>query len=713
MTPPPVEAPAPQTEVRTVICPHDCPDTCAMTATIENGRVVKIGARADHPITKGFLCVKTQYYQERLYSPLRVLYPQRRVGPKGSGQFARISWDEAIATIAARFRGIIDRYGAEAILPYSYAGAMGKLSYASMDRRFFGYMGASLLDRTICSTTGAEAYKAVMGTTMGTDPEGFPEARLIIAWGTNPVSTNVHLMPFIHEARSRGAQFVVVDPHRSKTAAQADLHIRLNPGTDAALVLAMIHVMVRENLHDPAFLAAHTIGWEALEARAREWTPDRAAPITGLSAEQITEFARLYATTQPSVIRLSYGMTRHTNGGQNTRGVVMLPAVTGAWGRVGGGALLSTSGTFGLDLAALERPDLPARHPHRPRTINMIQLAEALNDVTDPPVMGMLVYNSNPANVAPNQRRVLAGLAREDLFTVVHEHLMTDTARYADILLPATTTFEQSDLFTAYGHLYLQLGRPAIAPMGEAIPNTELFRRLAAAMGYDDPCFRDSDDDMIRQALSSEHPFLEGITLERLEAETFVHLNTPTRPFVPFADGFYPTPSGKIELYSETLLRLGLDPVVDYVPEAESPDGSPELAARYPIRLITPAAHHFLNSSFADMPTMRKKQRRPTIELNPADAAARGIADGMWVRAFNDRGEAFFVAEVRDSVGPGVACHLSQWWGRYSPAGWNANALTASRPADLAGGGTFHTNLVQVEPAASVPPTLAQMLEEG
>ncbi|MDQ2808665.1 MAG: molybdopterin oxidoreductase family protein [Chloroflexota bacterium] len=703
--------PAKRLEVKTVICPHDCPDTCAMTATIEDGRVVKMGARADQPFTKGFLCVKTQYYQERLYSPLRVLYPQRRVGPKGSGQFERISWDAALALIAERFQGIIAEYGAEAILPYSYAGAMGKLAYASMDRRFFGYMGASLLDRTICSTTGTEAYKSVMGTTMGTDPEGFGQARLIIAWGTNPVSTNVHLMPYIHEARRAGATFVVVDPHRSKTAEQADLHIRLNPGTDAALVLAMIHVLVREGLHNAAFLAQHTIGWEALAARAADWPPERAAPITGLTAEAITDFARLYATSRPSAIRLSYGMTRHTNGGQNTRAVLMLPAVTGAWGTVGGGALLSTSGTFGLNAAALERPDLLARHARRPRTINMIQLAEALTELHDPPVKGLLVYNSNPANVAPDQSRVLAGLGREDLFTVVHEQVMTDTARWADLVLPATTAFEYSDLYSAYGHLYVQLSRPAIPAMGEAIPNTELFRRLAAAMGYHDPCFGDSDDDLIRQALTGEHPFMAGITLERLEAETFIHLTTPTRPFVPFADGVYPTPSGKIELYSESLLRQGVDPVIGYVPEAESPDGSPALAARYPIRLLTPAAHHFLNTSFAEMPTMRRKQRRPTIELHPSDAATRGISDGVWVRAFNDRGEAFFVAEVKDSVGPGVACHLSRWWGYYSPAGWNANALTATRPADIGAGGTFHTNLVQVEVATQVPPTLAALAE--
>ncbi len=695
------------TEVKTVICPHDCPDACAMTATLENGRVVKMGARADHPFTRGFLCVKTQYYQERLYSPLRVLYPQRRVGPKGSGKFERISWDEATATIAERFGAIIATHGAEAILPYSYAGSMGTLSYASMDRRFFYALGASLLDRTICSTTAAEAYRLTMGVSQGTDPEGFPQARLIVCWGANPVSTNVHLMPFIHEARRNGAQLVVVDPHRSKTAEQADWHLPIHPGTDAALVLAMLHVIINEGLHDPAFIAGHTIGFEALAARAAEWTPERAAPITGLPAEDIVRFARLYATTQPSVIRLNYGMSRHTNGGQNCRSVLMLPAVTGAWGKLGGGALLSTGGSYGFNTTALERPDLLRQHAKTPRTINMIQLGDALLDVDDPPVKGLFVYNSNPANVAPDGGRVRQGLEREDLFTVVHEQLMTDTARYADILLPATTTFEQSDLYRSYGHLYVALSRPAIPPQGEAVPNTEVFRRVAAAMGLTDPGFRDSDDDLIRQALTSEHPHMAGITLERLEAETFVHLNTSSRPFIPFADGRYPTPSGKIELYSEQMLRLGLDPVPDYTPDGESRDGSPDLAARYPIQLVSPAAHHFLNSSFADMPTMRKKQHYPTLELHPLDATARGITDGDWVRAHNDRGEAWFVAVVLDSVRPGVACHLSRWWGRYSPAGMNVNTLTAGRPADLAGGGTFHSTLIQVERVDSPPPEWA------
>ena len=695
------------TEIKTVICPHDCPDACAMTATIENGRVVKMGARADHPFTRGFLCVKTQYYQERLYSPLRVLYPQRRVGPKGSGQFERITWDEAVATIAERFQEIIATHGAEAILPYSYAGTMGALGYASMDRRFFYALGASLLDRTICSTTGAEAYRLTMGVSQGTDPEGIPHSRLIVCWGANPVSTNVHLMPFIHEARRNGAQLVVVDPHRSKTAEQADWYLPIHPGTDAALVLAMLHVIIKEGLHDAAFIAAHTIGFEALAARAAEWTPERAATITGLPADDIVRFARLYATTQPSVIRLSYGMSRHTNGGQNCRAVLMLPAVTGAWGQLGGGALLSTGGAYGFNTAALERADLLARHAQRPRTINMVQLADALNDVTDPPVKALFVYNSNPANVAPDGNRVRRGLERDDLFTVVHEQLLTDTARYADILLPATTAFEHTDLYRSYGHLYVALSRPALPPQGEALPNTEVFRRLAAPMGLTDPAFRDSDDDLIRQALTSEHPHMAGITLERLEAESFVHLNTPSRPFIPFADGRYPTPSGKIELYSEQMLRQGLDPVVDYTPEAESRDGAPDLHARYPIQLVSPAAHHFLNSSFADMPTMRKKQRRPTLELHPLDAAARGIADGDWVRAYNDRGEAWFVADVKDSVRPGVACHLSRWWGRYSPAGMNVNTLTSGRAADLAGGGTFHTTLIQVERVSAPPPEWA------
>jgi anaerobic selenocysteine-containing dehydrogenase len=690
-------------ETKKVICPHDCPDTCCMSVTVEDGRVTKLTGDAEHPFTQGFLCIKTNYYLERLYSPMRIKYPMRRVGPKGSGQFARISWNEALDTIADRFKAIQAEYGAEAIIPYSYAGTMGLLSIASMDRRFFNYMGATQLDRTICSTAGKVGYGYTMGASLGTDPESIVNAKLIVAWGTNPVSTNVHLMPFINEAKKRGAKLVTVDPHRSKTADQSDLFIQPYPGTDAALALAMMQVIISEGLHDRKFIAENTIGFELLAERAAQYPPERAEQITGVPAQQIRDFARLYATTRPSFIRLSYGMNRHTNGGMMIRTVACLPGLVGAWAEVGGGALLSSGGSFPTNKAALERPDFLQRHASYPRTINMIKLGEALTEYNEPPVKAMFVYNSNPAVVAPNSRKVIAGLEREDLFCVVHEQVMTDTARYADIVLPAPTTFECLDIHAAYGHLYVQLSEPAIAPLGEVLANTEVFRRLAAKMGYDDPAFQDSDEDMIRQALTSEHPAFEGITLERLKKETFIRLNVP-RPYMPFAGGKYPTPSGKIEFYSERMLRAGLDPLPTHNPSAESADGSPELFAKYPLRFVTPAAHHFLNSSFADMPTMIRKQQRPTIELNEVDARERGIKSGDWVRAWNDRGEVYFVAEIKDTVAAGVACHLSLWWQRYSPNGWNCNALTSDAEADMGGGATFHTNLIQVEPAAKTLP---------
>lgn len=685
-------------EIKRVVCPHDCPDTCMMSATVEDGKITKVTGDAGQPFTQGFLCIKTNYYLERLYSEKRILHPMRRVGPKGAGQFEQISWDEALELVAVNFKQIAREYGAEAILPYSYMGTMGVLNTQSMDRRFFNYLGASQLDRTICSTSGGIGYRYTMGQNIGTDPETVVDAKLIVAWGTNIVSTNVHLMPFINEARKQGAKLVTVDPHRSKTAEQSDLVIQPYPGTDAALVLAMMNVIISEGLHDKEFLEKNTVGFDLLAERAAEYPLDRAAKITGVPAQQIRDFALLYATTKPSFIRLSYGLNRHTNGGMMTRTVACLPAIVGAWGVPGGGALLSSSAAFGFNQVALERPDFLQRHPRVPRMINMIKLGEALLDYKAPPVMGLYVYNSNPAVVAPNQQRVLQGLMREDLFTVVHEQVMTDTARYADVVLPAPTAFEQLDLYRAYGHLYVQMTEPAIPPLGEAQTNVDVFRALAAKMGFDDPAFRDSDEELVRQALNSKNPTMAGITYERLKEENFIRLNVPS-PFIPFVDGKYPTPSVKIELYSEQMLRDGFDPLPTHNPAAESADGSPDLFARYPIRLVTPAAHHFLNSSFADMPTMRRKQLYPSIELNEADALARNIKPGDWVRAYNDRGEAYFVAEFKESVEVGVACHLSLWWNMYSPKGWNCNSLTSDAEADMGGGATFHTNLVQVERA--------------
>jgi anaerobic selenocysteine-containing dehydrogenase len=665
-----------------------------MTVDVEDGRAVAIGGDPDHRFTQGFLCAKVNRYLERVYSPERVLHPMRRAGRKGEGRFERISWDEALDTVAGRLREIAVAFGPQAVLPYSYAGNMGLLGFGSMDRRFFGALGASLLDRTICSSAGAHGYKATAGKTMGFDPEAVVHARLVVAWGANIVSSNVHLWPFVEEARRRGARFVCVDPFRSRTAEKADLHIAPLPGTDAALALGMMHVVFRDGLEDRDWLERHTTGHVELRARAREWTPSRAAEATGLRPEEIEAFAREYATTRPSAIRLNYGLNRHAGGGMAVRTVACLPAVVGAWRDVGGGALLSTSGTFPVDEAALERPDLV---PPGTRTLNMSQLGRILTDATlDPPVKALLVYNSNPAAVAPEQDAVRRGLARDDLFVVVHEQFQTDTADFADVLLPATTTLEHYDIHKAYGHLYVSLSEPAIAPLGEAMPNTELFRRLAARMGLDHPCLRESDEQMARQAFKWDHPFMKGITFERLEREGSVRLAVPD-PFVPFAEGAFPTPSGKCELRSEKLLAEGHDPVPGYVPPREGPTSAPEIAKRYPLAFISPPAHHFLNSTFSAQPVFLRREGEASVTIHPDDAAPRGIGDGALARVFNDRGSFLARARVSDAARRGVVVGLSIWWPKLCPGGRNANAVTSQALTDMGGGATFFDALVEVE----------------
>jgi len=679
--------------VHKVVCPHDCPDTCVMTVTVDEGRAVALGGDPEHRFTQGFLCAKVNRYLERVYSPDRILHPLKRVGKKGEGRFARITWDEALGTIAERFREVIASHGPQAILPYSYAGNMGLLSYGSMDRRFFQALGASLLARTICSSAGGAGLKATVGKSIGFDPEAIVHARFIVAWGANIVSSNVHLWPFIEEARRRGATLVTVDPYRSRTAEKSDRHLAPLPGTDAALALGVMHVAFRDGLHDQRYLEDHTVGWEALRDRAREWTPARTAAATGLPAAEVEWFARAYATTRPSAIRVNYGLQRHAGGGMAVRTIACLPAVTGAWRDVGGGVLLSTSGTFPTNNEALERPDLI---PPGTRTLNMSQLGRVLTDATlAPPVKALFVYNANPAAVAPEQEKVRQGLAREDLFTVVHELFPTDTVDFADLVLPATTTLEHYDIHKAYGHLYLSLSKPAIEPLGESLPNTELFRRLAARLGLDDPCLRESDEEMARQAMHWDHPNLSGVSFERLEREGSVRLSVPD-PHAPFAEGGFPTPSGKCELLAESLAALGLDPLADYVPPRESVTTAPELARRYPLAFISPPAHHFLNSTFSAQPVFVRREGEPSLTIHPSDAADRGIAEGRMVRVFNDRGSFLAKARVSDAARPGLVVGLSVWWAKMCPGGRNANAVTSQELTDMGQGATFYDVLVEV-----------------
>ncbi|MGN6697747.1 MAG: molybdopterin-containing oxidoreductase family protein [Thermomicrobiales bacterium] len=679
------------------VCPHDCPDTCGMRVTLEDGRVVRVEGDPTHPITRGFLCAKVNQYVKHVYSERRVLRPRRRVGPKGSGRFVEVGWDEALDEIATHFKEIVARYGGEAILPYSYSGTLGLLHNSSMDYRFFHRLGASLLERTIC-TAAVEGNRYTLGSYYGADPENFPQAKLIICWGTNPVTSNPHLMPFIKEAQDNGAQLVVIDPRRTRTAERADWHLQPNPGSDAALALGMMQVIIAEGLHDADYVREHTLGFDELACRAAEYPPERVAALTGLPAEDIVRLARLYATTKPAVIRLQYGMQRHSNGGMIVRTVTCLPALVGAWRDPAGGLLMSTSGAFGFNLRALQRRDLLG--DHRPRSVNMIQLGDALTTLTDPPVAGLYVYNADPVASAPESNRVLAGLARDDLFTVVHDPYFTDSTRWADIVLPATTQLEQTDLHYGYGNYYVQLNRPAIAPLGESKPNTEVFRLLAARMGFTERCFQDSDDDLIDQALDSTRPWLAGITRERLEREHWVKLNLPGgRDFAPFADGGFRTPSRKVEFYSRQMQAAGYDPLPTHLPLVESAEATPGLFARYPLTLISPKAHHFINSTFNDVETLTRREGGPAIELHPDDAAARGIRDGDRVRVFNDRGECFLLARVCDTVRPGVAASPATWWPSAFADGQGINRLTSSRAADMGGGATFYTNLVQVERA--------------
>ena len=674
-------------------CPHDCPDTCALLTTVENGRAIKVEGAPDHPTTRGTLCTKVARYLERTYSEQRLLHPLRRTGPKGSRRFERIGWDEALDTIAARFKAIAaSEGGPQAILPYSYAGTMGLLQYCSMDRRFFHKLGASLLDRTICSSAGKAGYAATVGASIGTDLEQFENAKLILIWGSNPIVSNLHLWSRVQEAKRRGAKLIAIDPYRSLTAEKCHQHLALLPGTDAALALGMMHVLIAEDLLDHDYIARYTLGFDQLKERVREYPPQRVAQITGLTADDVVALARDYGTIRPAAIRLNYGMQRHAGGGMAIRTAACLPALVGAWRDPAGGALLSSNGTYPVDHEALERPDLIW---NAPRTINMSTIGDALLEATDPPIRAIYVYNSNPVAVAPESAKVVAGFSREDLFCVVHDVFLTDTADYADIVLPATTQLEHLDVHASYGHLYVLANNPAIAPVGESKPNTEVFRLLAERMGFDEACFRESDEAIARHAFVAAHPRAQGLDWDQLKAEGWQRLNVPAA-FAPFAEGNFPTPSGKCEFYSETLERQGVDPLPTYTPPRESVASNPALARRYPLAMISPPARHALNSTFANLPVFTDHEVTPKLEIHPDDAAARGIVTGDPVRVFNDRGALALTARVTDRARPGVVVALSIWWRKLSPDGSNANMVTGQALTDLGRAATFYDCLVEV-----------------
>lgn len=659
-------------------CAHDCPDTCAWEVEVENGRAVRLAGLRDHPYTAGALCAKVDRYLDRVYSPERVLYPLRRVGPKGEGRFERTSWEKALAEIADRLRRLLKEEGGEAVLPYSYAGNMGLVQYASMDRRFFARLGASRLARTICGDTANAGISAALGTTTGALPQDLEHSRFIVLWGTNTVVTNLHLWPLVRRARERGATLVVIDPIRTRTAEQADWHLRPLPGTDAALALGMMHVIVAEGLQDQAYIDAYTNGWPQLRRRLAEYPPARVAEITGIEAHEIVRLARAYATTRPALIRTLVGPEKHPHGARTFRTIACLPAVVGAWRERGGGLLHWTRSLFS---EALDVRALGARQP-RTRVISMIQLGRALTDPElRPPIRALFVYNSNPASIAPNSNLVRRGLARDDLFTVVHDLFVTDTALFADFLLPATSFIEHLDLLFPWGQTYLTLNQPAIPPRGESVCNTELFRRLAAAMGWGgEPEFQESDEDLVRAALSSRHPYLAGITYEKLREQGWAALRLPEGP-PRFANGGFPTPSGRCELFAE--------PEPDYRPPPPDP---------HPLVMVSAkTALHFLNTSYSHLPRHARAEGELAVWMDPTDAAARDIADGDRVLVRNQRGELRVRARVGDFARPGVVLVPHGWW--RSRAGGSANDLTSDGLSDLGGGGDFYGTRVEVEKA--------------
>lgn len=680
-------------------CPHDCPDTCGVITEVEEGRAVKFYADPAHPITEGWLCAKVRPYLDRVYHPERLQYPLRRVGPKGSGQWRRITWAEALAEIGDRWREIIELYGAAAILPYSYSGTLGLVQMGVSSARLWNRLGASRLERSICGAAAEYAVESTLGVRQSQPYEDVLHSRLVIIWGHNPVSTAPHFMPHLVKAQRQGCRVIVIDPRRTRTARQADLHLAPRPGTDGVLALALAHVIVKEGLHEEAWLEQHTVGWPQLRERLAEYPPERAAEVTGLPLETILALAREYATTRPSLIKIADGLQRNLNGGQTVRTICALPALTGQYGIRGGGLSYSTSGYVKWDGRAVSRPE---ECPPPARSVNMNRLGAALlGEVNDPPIMSLYVFGANPASVSPNAGKIVEGLKREDLFTVVHELFMTDTADYADIVLPATSQLEHVDLHKGYGHTFLTYNHPAIPPLGESKSNWEVMTLLAKTMGFTEPWLFQTPDEVIEEVLAATaalNPALQGITLARLKAE-------PTIPFTleattPFANLTFPTPSGKVELYCEAMAKAGLDPLPGWAQDKEDFSPPATLGSELPpLDLITSAAHHFVTSSMANQPNLIEREGTPFVEIHPQDAALRQIKDGDTVIIENSRGWCKLQAVVTEAIRPGVLASPKGRWARLDPfqngeGGRNVNWTISDALADMAGQSTFHSNRV-------------------
>ena len=704
-------------DIRTVIasCPHDCPDSCAMLIDVRDDRIVNVRGNPDHPFTRGGLCIKVNNYGDRVHSPDRLLYPLRRSGEKGSGEFEHISWDDALDEIKQRWSALIDEFGATAILPYSYLGTMGVLNGLFVGDAFFNKLGSTITERTFCGSGAATGFYMTLGDVSGMDPESFTHSKYIIIWACNSISTNLHHWPFITEAQKNGARVVVIDPVRTRTAKKADWHLAIRPGTDAALALGMMQVIISEGLTDDDYVARHTLGFEDLKARAADYPPDKVSEITGLGADDIRQLAREFATCQPAAIRMGIAIERSPGGGQAARALSSLPALVGAWRHPGGGILFTPEFAFPVKWDTLIRPDWV-----RPgtRIVNQWRLGDVLTGELKPPIKSLFVYNANPAVATAEQNKVMIGLARDDLFTVVSEQFLTDTARYADLVLPATTQAEQFELMYSWGQFYFSINEPAIAPLGEAVPNTELFRRLAATFGFDDAQFLRSDEDMARESVDWTATAMAGISFDSLRETGFARLNLATpATYAPHAEGNFGTPSGKCEFRSSVAaegnlvfasFRQGsedfqpnderLDPVPDYIPPRESAATAPELAKRYPLNILSPKAHAFINSSFANLPTQKRHAGEQMLMIHPEDAAARKIGKGSYVRVHNARGAFEALAAISEDTQPGVVVAPMGYWLSGSRSESTVNAVNSARYADMGRAPTFSDTLVEVTP---------------
>lgn len=677
-------------QILKTVCPLDCPDTCSILVTVEDGRVTRLQGDPEHPITRGFLCHKVANYDRRLYSPLRVLHPMRRVGAKGEGKFERVSWDEALDEITARFKSIVTTYGGEAILPYSYGGSLG-IVHRLAGHRFFYRLGASRLLRTICDTAAMAGWEMTLGKNTSTDLRVAEGSDFILIWGMNIAATSVHFVPIVKAAKKRGARVVMIDPCRNRTSHLADEQLMPRPGTDGALALGLMHVLIRDGLVNEEYVRHHTIGYDSLREHVLAHYPvERVSSITGVPEDQIRRLARDYGQARAPFLRVGFALTRHENGGMAMRSIACLPGLVAAFRKPGGGAHHDSGPCFELNYDRVTGKD---RFQPATREINMVQLGEVLLEEKNPPVKALYVYNCNPAAVAPDQARVRAGLRRDDLFTVVHEQVHNDTVDFADIVLPAPTFLEYLDLYKSYGHHYLQIGKPVIKALGEAKPNLEVFQLLARRMGFDDPCFSLSEFEVMQEALDSPSPFVAGIELEKLKTGATVRLNVPEAGIGSAAP--FSTPSGKIEFYSEAMAKIGFDPLPSYSACTESPENH-ALHARFPLQMVVPPSVHFLNSTFGAVAEQRERMGRPAVKIHPEDARARGIASGDTVRVFNERGECQLSADVTEEMRPGVVAAESIWWAKHSPGGRSINTLVSNRLTDLGGGSTFHCNLVEV-----------------